>query len=48
MFSDYFNLLISKIIFKKLKNIVLTYFKIKNIFKNNINHIFKYIQSSKR
>jgi hypothetical protein len=33
-----FDVLISKIIFKKLKNIILMYFRIKNTLKNNRNH----------
>jgi len=33
-----FDALISKIIFKKLKNIILIYFNIKNILKSNGNH----------
>jgi hypothetical protein len=32
MFSDHFNMLMSKIIFIKIKNIILIYFQIKNIF----------------
>ena len=35
MFLDYFDVLILKIIFKNKKNIILIYFKIKNILKNN-------------
>jgi len=38
MFLDYFDVLISNIIFKNKKNIILIYFKIKNIFKNNYYH----------
>jgi hypothetical protein len=34
MFSDRFDMLISKLIFKKWKNIVLMYFRAKNILKN--------------
>jgi hypothetical protein len=37
MFLDHFNVLMLKIILKKLKNIILKYFKIKNILKNNRN-----------
>jgi hypothetical protein len=39
MFLDYFNMLISKIIFFFKKNIILIYFKIKNTLKNNCYHI---------
>ena len=42
MFSNYFDTLMLKIIFKKLKNIILIYFQVKNILKNKLNHIFKY------
>jgi len=42
MFSSYFDMLMLKIIFKKLKNIILMYFQVKNILKNNLNHILKY------
>jgi hypothetical protein len=42
MFSNYFDILMLKIIFKKLKNIILIYFQVKNILKNKLNHIFKY------
>jgi hypothetical protein len=35
MFLDCFDELTSKIIFKNKKNIILIYFKIKNILKNN-------------
>jgi hypothetical protein len=42
MFSNYFDILRLKIIFKKLKNIILIYFQVKNILKNKLNHIFKY------
>jgi hypothetical protein len=38
MFSDYFNTLISKTIFKNKKNIILILFEIKNILKSNHNH----------
>jgi hypothetical protein len=34
VFSNHFNVLISKIIFKKYKNIILIYFYTKNILKN--------------
>jgi len=40
MFSDYFNIIILKIIF--LKNIILIYFKIKNILNNNYYCTSKY------
>jgi hypothetical protein len=42
MFLYHFNILIPKIIFKKIKKIILIYFKIKNILKNNHSYIFKY------
>jgi hypothetical protein len=42
MFLDYFDVLISKIIFKNKKNIILIYFKIKNIFKNNYYHTLEH------
>jgi hypothetical protein len=35
---EIFDVLILKIIFKKLKNIILMYFRIKNTLKNNHNH----------
>jgi len=35
MFSRHFDILISKLNLKKFKNIILIYFKIKNILKNN-------------
>jgi len=41
MFSDYFDVLMSKIIF--LKNIILMCFKIKNILKKNRYHTFKHL-----
>jgi hypothetical protein len=41
MFSNHFNMLISKIIFL-IKNIILIYFKIKNTLKNNRYHTFKH------
>jgi hypothetical protein len=37
---DYFDVLILKIIFKKLKKIILTHFSMKNILKNNSNYTF--------
>jgi hypothetical protein len=40
MFSDYFNTLISKIIFKNKKNIILILFEIKNTLKSNRNYIY--------
>jgi hypothetical protein len=43
---DYFDILILKIIFKNKKNIILIYFKIKNILKSNSNHISKQPESS--
>jgi len=42
MFLDYFDMLISKIIFKNKKNIILIHFQIKNTLKNNHNYIFKH------
>jgi predicted metal-binding protein len=36
-----FNALILKIIFKKYKNIILIYFRMKNTLKNNHNHTLK-------
>ena len=44
MFLDYFDVLISNIIFKNKKNIILIYFKIKNIFKNNYYHTLEHSQ----
>jgi hypothetical protein len=41
MFLDYFDVLVSKIIF--FLNIILIYFWVKNILKNNYYHTFKYI-----
>ena len=41
IFLNYFNILISKIIFKKLKNIIDMYFNIKNYFKKNHNYTKK-------
>jgi hypothetical protein len=38
MFSDYFNTLISKIIIKNKKNIILILFEIKNTLKSNRNY----------
>jgi hypothetical protein len=35
MFSDYFDVLISQINFKKQKKIISIYFQVKNILKNN-------------
>jgi hypothetical protein len=42
MFLDNFDALISKIIFKK-KYIILIYFQMKSILKNNRNHILKHM-----
>jgi len=42
MFSNYFDILMLKIIFKKLKKYYFVYFQVKNILKNKLNHIFKY------
>ena len=39
---DRFDALISKIIFKKYKNIILIHFSIKNTLKNNYNHTSKH------
>ena len=38
VFSNHFDMLISKIIFKKLKNIINMYFNTKSYLKNNHNH----------
>jgi len=38
MFLYYFDALMSKIIFKNKKNIILIYFRVKNTLKNNHNH----------
>jgi hypothetical protein len=43
VFLDYFYALISKIIFKNKKNIILIYFWVKNILKNNRNHTLKHV-----
>jgi len=40
LFSDHFDALILKLIFKKLKKIILMHFQIKNTLKNNHNHTF--------
>jgi hypothetical protein len=42
MFLDHFDALISKIIFKNKKNIILIYFRVKSTLKNNRNHISKH------
>jgi hypothetical protein len=43
VFLDHFNVLMSKIIFKKLKKyIILMYFRVKNTLKNNRYHNSKY------
>jgi hypothetical protein len=42
MFSYHFDVLMSKIILKKQKNIILICFGMKNIFKNNHYHISKH------
>ena len=44
IFSNYFNVLMSKIIFKKLKNIIDIYFNTKNYLKSN----YIYPQPNKR
>ena len=41
MFSNYFDVLMLKIIFKKLKNIINIHFNIKNYLKNNHNYTTK-------
>jgi hypothetical protein len=41
IFSNYFDVLVSKIIFFLKKNIILIYFKIKITLKNNNYHTFK-------
>jgi len=38
MFLDYFDVLMSKIIFLKKKKIILIYFRVKNTLKSNRNH----------
>jgi hypothetical protein len=43
VFSNHFNMLILKIIFKNKKNIILILFWIKIILKNNHNYILKHI-----
>jgi hypothetical protein len=40
VFLDYFDVLISKMIFKK--NIILMHFRVKNTLKNNFNHTLKH------
>ena len=48
MFSDYFDyfdVLMSKIILKYIKNIILIYFRMKNTFKNNRYYTSKYSYS---
>jgi hypothetical protein len=42
MFLDYFDVLISKIIFKNKKNIILIHFRVKSTLKSNCNHISKH------
>ena len=42
VFLNYFNMLISKIFFKKLKIYILIHFWIKNTLKNNCYYTFKY------
>jgi hypothetical protein len=42
IFLDYFDILILKIIFKKLKNIILIHFRIKKTLKNYYYYIFKH------
>jgi hypothetical protein len=41
MFLDHFDALMSKIIFKKYKKIILIYFQVKNTLKNNCNLTLK-------
>ena len=41
VFSNYFDVLMSKIIFKKSKNIIEMYFGMKSYLKNNHNHTAK-------
>ena len=41
MFSNHFNVLVLKIIFKKSKNIINMYFNTKNYLKNNHNYSAK-------
>ena len=45
VFSNHFDILMSKIIFKKLKNIIDMYFNMKNYLKSNHNHTVKQAQS---
>jgi hypothetical protein len=42
IFLDYFDILISKIIFKNKKKIILIHFRVKNTLKNNCYYISKY------
>jgi len=42
MFSNHFDMMISKIIFKKYKIIIDIFFWVKNTLKNNHNHTLKY------
>jgi hypothetical protein len=42
-FFDRFDVLISKIIFKKRKNFILMYFRAKNTLKNNCYHTLKHL-----
>ena len=48
MFLDYFDMLISKIIFKNKKNIILIHFQIKNTLKNNHNYISKHARTTQK
>jgi hypothetical protein len=43
MILDHFDAVISKIIFKNKKKIILIHFQVKNTLKNNHNYIFKHI-----
>jgi hypothetical protein len=47
MFLYYFDALMSKIIFKNKKNIILIYFRVKNTLKNNHNHNHTRIEKKK-
>jgi hypothetical protein len=42
VFIDHFNIMMSKIILKNKKYIILIYFKMKNTLKSNRNHTFKH------
>jgi hypothetical protein len=48
VFSDRFDVLMSKLIFKNKKNIILKHFRAKKTFKNNCYHTFKHTINLKR